>query len=359
MSNRSGLLSCPVAFLAPIAMRDVSNCCKLISQPLRPPEFLTIDRGIMGNFRKLRARLGLRKKAESDDDFLNPEFARTRDERRIRVRILGNHSRYHCGSEAVYQSLCHVAQSKNWTVVKAYEPYDVLVVNGEGSMHHSGPFFQRKMKVLEKAVNAGVPAFLVNSVWQDNENTYDDVLRRLSGIYVRESLSRDDLLNRHGVESRVVIDASYFMPLDRSKSGNLPPTGPAITDFYWRESDAFQNSPEILFGARYVPMKGVSWSKTVASLRSADFLVTGRHHAVYAACVAKRPFAASEGNTHKIKGLIAAADVNVPIADSPRDLPRLIEKLPDHESEFRKLFAWMDSQQASDIFPNVGEAIWR
>ena len=307
----------------------------------------------MGVFRRLRARLGLRKKAESDDDYLSPEFARKRSSRGLRVRILGDHSRYHCGSDAAYRSLQRVARLKGWIVVGAYQPYDVLVVNGEGTMHHSSAGFHKKMTVLAKAVDAGVPAFLVNSVWQENDRSYDHVLRRLSGITVREQLSRHDIMSRHGIESQVVIDASYFLALDKPEAPAAPGVAPLITDFYWQETDGFREGPEILPSARHLPMKHVSWEATVGALRNADFLVTGRHHAVYAACVAKCPFLASEGNTHKIRGLIATAGVDIPVAGDPRDLPSAIGRLPDHEAEYGKLFAWMDAQDPLAIFPGL------
>jgi polysaccharide pyruvyl transferase WcaK-like protein len=310
----------------------------------------------MGLLRRLRAKLGLCKKAESDDDYLAPDFARRRPAHGLRVRILGDHSRYHCGSDAAFRSLQRVAQHKGWTVVGAYQPYDVLVVTGEGTMHHSSAGFHKKMRVLERAVDAGIPAFLVNSVWQENERTYDHVLRKLTGITVREKLSQNDLLIRHGIASTVVIDASYFLPVDRPKPEATGGGGALITDFYWPERRDFGDAPEILSSARHLPMKHVSWHETVAALQRADFLVTGRHHAVYAACVAKRPFLASEGNTHKIKGLIATAGVEIPIAQDPRELGKGTERLAALQVEYDKLFSWMDSQDPLAIFPDLRDA---
>lgn len=60
----------------------------------------------------------------------------------------------------------------------------------------------------------------------------------------------------------------------------------------------------------------MSWRRAVASLN----LITGRQHAVYAACKARIPFAASEGNTHKIRGLIKTAGVEIPIASLITDV---------------------------------------
>jgi hypothetical protein len=268
------------------------------------------------------------------------------------LQIYGDHSRFHCGSAAVFRSLVSIARSNGWTVTRRDGAYDALVVNGEGTMHHGSKGFHRKMKMLAEAVAANKPAYLVNSVWQENPDDYDDVLRQLSGLMLREVRSRDDMWARHGIRARVVPDASIFDQL-RPVFRRMNFRGrPAMTDFFFPgEREHFRRADDLFPGVRFLPFLRMSWSGTVASIKTAEFLITGRHHGVYAACRARVPFAASEGNTHKIRGLMESAGVNVPVANHPSEVPALIPQIKERRAEFEKLFNWLEAQDYRSIIP--------
>ena len=56
-----------------------------------------------------------------------------------RIRLAGDHSSYHCGSAAVVQTIA--AELRRHGEIVTDDAYDVLVVNGESSMHHGGGAF--------------------------------------------------------------------------------------------------------------------------------------------------------------------------------------------------------------------------
>lgn len=301
-------------------------------------------------------RLGLTWKAEGKSDYLFPRFAKAADSGR-RVRILGDHSSYHCGGAAVMQALHNVALSKGWEVVSGRESYDVLVVNGEGTMHSGRNGFHLKMGVLAKAVEAGVPAFLVNSVWQNNPSDYDDVLRKLSGIIVRENASRDEMKERHGIEPKVAIDASFFAPVSPTPDLTGFEGKFAYTDL-WLPGRRWVTDASLAEGGAFLSLKDMNWSEAVNAIRSASHLVTGRHHAVYAACRARKLFASAEGNTHKISGLFKSAGVEMPVAHSVEQLRAISSRIHEYSENFDALFDWMEIQDPSNIFPSLSDA-WK
>ena len=276
---------------------------------------------------------------------------------RPRLCLAGDHSGYHAGCDAVARTLRRLATQQGWRVVSEKADYDALLVNGEGSMHHGGRRFHQKMRLLQAAVDAGRPAFLVNSVWQDNPPDYDHVLSKLSGIVVREVLSQRDLAERHGVRAEVCPDVSFFDELPRFTWARNFRGAAATTDFFLEDKrvngvrHVFGRRDDLFPDARPLPFIDWSWGRVVASLRTASHLITGRHHAVYAACVAGVPFIASEGNTHKIRGIVASAGADLQVPDTPADLPAITAANLARREEYDRIFAWMRSHDVSRIMP--------
>jgi hypothetical protein len=275
-----------------------------------------------------------------------------------RLCVGGDTSGFHGGCDAVMRTLRRLAAAKGWQVVAEGSDYDALLVNGEGNMHHGSKRFHRKMRLLRDAVAAGRPAFLVNSVWQDNPPDYDELLPQLSGLFVREVLSQRELAERHGATAEVLPDASFFDALPRFSLRRHFRGQPAVTDFYVGSEGGpagrhtFGRRDALFPQARPLPFLDWTWGRIVASLRTASYLITGRHHGVYAACVARIPFLASEGNTHKIRGLIASAGVDIPVADAPEDIPALASTCLGRRAEYEQLFAWLADQRIGRIIPS-------
>lgn len=306
----------------------------------------------MNYLKKYASLLGLLHDRETKDDYINPPFAQNpRSDKPLRVRILGDHSKLHCGCKAVIDSLENAAKDIGWEIVRSYRPYDILIVNGEGSMHNSRKTFFKKMSVLQKVVDAGIPAYLLNTVWQNNCHDFDRTLENLAGITVREETSQRELRDKHNIASKVVIDASFFAPIDETEKHMDFDGEPVKTDFYFPETGTWSQDNGIFKGVQYLSLDDTSWSSFVLSLRTCSYLITGRHHAIYAACKARVPFVASASNTHKIKGLISSSRADIPIAGEPTEIVEIISGIDDLRPEYEKLFNWMASQNPEHIIP--------
>ncbi len=279
-----------------------------------------------------------------------------------RLCLVGDHSNYHGGCAAVIRTLRRLANEKGWQVVGPKQPYDALIVNGEGSMHHGSAIFHKKMTILRNAVDKRIPAILVNSVWQDNPHDYDEILKELKLIVVREVLSQHDLSINHGVNSKVFPDLSFFDNIFWSLRKNLNGK-PGITDFFipsksvrpstvMRGKNVFERLDNSFNEACFLDLENWSWYKMVNSLKTARYLITGRHHAVYAACAAGIPFLASEGNSHKIRGLVVSASSNIIIADSPAEIESTMAANLSNLSEYQRLLDWLRSHKTKNLIPS-------
>lgn len=219
--------------------------------------------------------------------------------------------------------------------------YDVLIVNGEGTMHHSQPGHHRKMRRIKAAVRDGRPAYLLNSVWQQNDATYDALLPQISAIQVRERLSAIDLAT-HGVAAQVHPDLSWYAPVDPNAQAPDWTDQIVATDCYLGPRS--WGVPKEFAGVTIADMSTMSWSAFVVGLSTARLLITGRHHAVYAACRAGIPFVAIAGNSHKTDGLMRSADVPVTVLRAPPTIDAA-ERQAEREARcYPELFAWLKAQ---------------
>ncbi len=264
--------------------------------------------------------------------------------RPMKFRFLGDHSSYHGGSAAV--ALYFRRELARSGIIVEDDSYDVLVVNGEGSMHHDSPTCVRKMTALEEALDSGRKGLLINTVWEENSHRFDDTLRRLDQIVVRERLSQIELAEKHGIGSTLIPDLSYFAPVRPKAPKDAPKGKTLITDFYAASLGEFA----ILNGGRlsklpFIDMKKLTWDETVGILQQNDLVVTGRHHMVYAACRARTPFVAMAGNTHKIEGIMKSAGVGIPMLQSLREVDEAIAWAKANRTAYDDLFDWLSLQE--------------
>lgn len=261
-----------------------------------------------------------------------------------RFRIVGDHSDLHAGCAAVANAL-HRALSDVGSVVAEGDDFDVLIVNGEGSMHHDSPNCMSKMREIEFAQELGKATFLVNTVWQQNGNFHDRILRNLDSLWVRGPRSAADLHHRHSIQAKYAIDLSYY-----AKVEDVAPTvdfgqAPLITDFWNEDFRAFVRPTTGMYRNHiYLDLAKFDWSTLISSLRTASYVITGRHHGMYAACKARVPFIPIAANTHKFEDLLEAGPAAIPICRTRTEVEAAKGWLLRNRSEYDRLFDWMDKQ---------------
>jgi hypothetical protein len=217
--------------------------------------------------------------------------------------LLNDTSKYHYGcAEVVKTFLFDDSIETNGAFPEInFEDYDTVILNGEGTMHHTKNQIRQNpikfLKLLKQAQQAGCNTQIVNTVWQEMTNEYDDVLKQCNKIEVREILSRKDLEENHGVESQVVPDRSLLTHVEYAEY-------PHVTVYQGRW---FFNGPDL--GHPKIDIFAQPWHEVVNRLRHCDLLVTGRHHEAYAAIKAGCKFIVLPGNTHKNEGIYLNAGV--------------------------------------------------
>jgi hypothetical protein len=272
----------------------------------------------------------------------------------VRAIIFNDTSRFHHGCAAVMRTLHREAAAagleivesvygNTWMLSRSYPVWrdasmaeaDIIVVNGEGTMHDDARLAIFYLdEVIRKRGQRKVA--LVNSLWQRMSPRYAEVLAEADLVAVREPLSQAEL----GLPSAAVMpDLSFYeQPLHSS----LPAQGFVKGTFY---GPAFR---DLALDAT-IDVAREDWSVVVNKLRHARAVLTGKHHEVMAACVARCPFVTTAVATHKIAGLGAYVGVDLPTVDPGADGAAVRAALARAETDrvFARLFDRLEEVRAA------------
>lgn len=158
---------------------------------------------------------------------------------------------------------------------------DLVIINGEGSIHHG-----RNTQLLKLAND--YPAALINCVFQ--ENGPQQSLRNFRYISARESLSAEEIA-RQGVNCEVVPDLIFASTLLGSIVAAEPNLSLGITDNVINPLSGFSPKSDLVYD-------------TLLKFKRCERICAGRFHAAIAAAVMGIPFSTWDSNTWKTYGMM-------------------------------------------------------
>ena len=244
--------------------------------------------------------------------------------------------------------------------------FDLVLVNGEGALHHDSKAARRLAAVPLWAQKRGRPAFLINSVYQANGPKIAAGIARYQAVFARDELSLG-ALTEAGIAATVVPDLTLTCePTLTRGSGRLV----VFTDSSMHDTNARLHRAALAIGARYLPLMARPPQPTVqahadASRRwryatkrlvahaappglwrdrwrslipgfddyvawlaqNAGLIVSGRFHGVCIALDFGIPVLGVPSNTWKIEALLAGADLEHRLVSDLEELQqRLLTK---------------------------------
>lgn len=227
------------------------------------------------------------------------------------------------------------------------KPPEVIIVNGEGTLHHSQESALKIANCLNYLANLRIPFVIINATIQDNNNYITDTLGYAEQIYVRESFTKSHL-STMGIDAEITPDLSIsaLRKIFKEENGDaIIARNPIYTDSVCSkkterihllskgsmqylslhrfrrpfETEGFNNVYYFLsllyYSLRYTFTLNFSALKKVAgykknlpdfieSVSNAEYIITGRYHMV-CICIALRiPFVAVDSNTWKIRSML-------------------------------------------------------
>ena len=261
------------------------------------------------------------------------------------------------GIEIAATSPARADWAKDEAFLAALRAAQVVVINGEGTLHDGAPLGARLLSVLDHPDAAGKPVALVNALWQDNPPEWDDWLRRLALASARDSGSAREFRRVRG-QGRWGPDLSLSAPAEVAAVARR---GLVVGDSVKLDARRALARAAQRLGACYVPTKtlrgriwdigparGLLWrgyngvwtgrvpefemprdeGAYLARLARAEGHVTGRFHAVCLSMLTGTPVLALASRTSKIERLLRDAG----LGDSRLLTPGALERLTPAEA---------------------------
>ena len=224
---------------------------------------------------------------------------------------------------------------KNWRksprFVASFLKSDIVIVNGEGTLHGLNPSDMEHrselVKIAHEAKSKGKKAVLLNTVYQANPPSYKDYLTNFDLISVRESRSQAEL-RKIGIESRVVPDLSFATDFRHNAK--------VIDQVFYTDSAIKEVSARIREDITKITRKDHTFLKITTrskhfwlqsrqartylrNLARAEFVLSGRFHATTLSLLLGRPFLAYKSNTFKVESMLEDIGLTERLIDSHRD----------------------------------------
>jgi len=272
----------------------------------------------------------------------------------------------------------------------------LLVVNGEGTLHHDRPAGLRLLQSAEHARERGLATALVNAGWEANGSAYAGAVRNFDLVSARDSRSAE-ALRAVGVECRVVPDLSLCTdppPMDTVRNGiaytdsveqdvtlaldalrrtsggqvlSIHDWDPA-SESAWRFLRAGIGRKDLAKPARMLALlnaRRVLWRNSLPHtadvlkrIAGFELLVSGRFHACTLALVARTPFVVAGTNSRKIEALVEDCGL-APWRANAELVPAALAKVaPDGWSQDERLaidqFVRNAKESAAELFRDLG-----
>lgn len=215
---------------------------------------------------------------------------------------------------------------------------DLVIVNGEGSIHHGSKRARRLAAVGRFCRRHGIRSALINaSVFEVDDTVLSD-LTGFDAIFVRETETAG-FLRQHGLDARLATDLTFCLPMRATGSPQLrrgqiffdsvvPTTTIQLAELaqklgqplYVMKKDALSGSIRMVSEARLSEVARhegriatllesgppcASVTEFRAMVAAAEGVTTGRFHAMCYAILERTPFVAFGSNTRKIESLVA------------------------------------------------------
>ena len=307
---------------------------------------------------------------------------------RLVYQGLGRH-----GLQIIHRSMARSEWSREKGFAEALESADLIVINGEGTLHHGRAAGRTLQNVIPAAKAKGVPVAVINALWQDNPPEFLDLVSGAALVATRDQRSGSELAKLDNV--RTLPDLSL-------SAGAAPQLGPR-DQFYCGDSVRWSTRRALALAGKHLKADALVPTKTRASAlwmekpfgpwlsamyhgaapfglpplqlaaTEADYLrllgrarmyLTGRFHGICLSLVTGTPFLTTGSNSWKIEALLADAGLPQSRAIAEEDLATLTQDdlnrpFSVQETQGIATFLAKAQRESEQLFADLAALAWR
>ena len=294
------------------------------------------------------------------------------------------------GLQIIARSPARHDWEKDGSFIEALGEADLIVINGEGTLHHGKPAGEALLRIADHPARGQTPLVLLNAMYEENPAKWGEYLSKFALIAARDSASAARLSDASGQEVRWLPDLSLSAPAEitpatragvivgdsvrlnkrrilaraatrlpqasfiptktlRGKIWRLPGLGWLLRGLLFRGYNAVWP----LRAPRFeMPLTEAEYLRRIAGAR---LHITGRFHAVCLSMLTETPFLALTSNASKIEQLLIDAGMQTDriIASDALDAPPQTADFSPAELAAIRQFRARAQSQAQQLFTDL------
>lgn len=284
-------------------------------------------------------------------------------------------------------SHAHTDWTKNSAFLKQLQTADVIIINGEGTIHHGAARAQPLLDIITSPLSANRPICLINALWQNNPQSWADIAGQCAIVSVRDSQSAKELAAAGVSDVRLVPDLSLT---GTGVARGPSPQGIIVGDSVRYEIRKLLAAQAQSLQAHYIPTKTLQsrlWTFSPAAavlwrvyngifsgkvpqfsmaqddhqylniLSQAAGHITGRFHGVCLSILAQTPFLALTSVTSKVQTLVNDAGLDATRVITPDEFRKNPTCVPPEfsttEQDNIHNFVATANQRAQALFSDI------
>jgi|WetSurSiteA1Bulk_404760.scaffolds.fasta_scaffold11875_2 hypothetical protein len=261
----------------------------------------------------------------------------------MKIYLFNDTSGNHCGCDAVIRVLDSYLRKYD-VIAKCrthsreidefcFSEADIIIVNGEGTLHDNQDEAQFLMSVLDLAEKRNKRTILVNALFENMSDKYHDIISKIDYISARDPQSKKALEKCGGKNVHLFPDLCFnkmFINETIHDKHLEIAIGDLHPDAKIEERSVFEQLPY-----QHIALNN-TFEDVIARLRNITIYVTGQFHGILAATLVQTRFVPIISNSSKIQNLIHWSALNIPIIKNFKELSHGIDFARHNEKTYRQ-----------------------
>ena len=222
---------------------------------------------------------------------------------------------------------------------------DLIIVNGEGTIHDNVPKADFLMNILKIAKYKKKKTALINFSYFNMDDRYDKILKSINYVSARDLFTFENLKKKIDLELNFDLSISKEFIFDPEHKLNFESLihDEIIGESVFGKIKVDKNK----YNLQEIDLINASFPKSflIEVLSHVKLHVTGRFHSVILSGLAGCSFVPWNSNTPKIQSIIKWSKIPIPVTSNPKDFEKNYNYIKKNKSLFLEFRDFLKSQK--------------